>query len=100
MISPHDTQQVGCAAEGFAIVADANQQAAREAAIQRVATWRGWQEDGNGGGFELFNLRVALGKHPAGSTVSRATLEKLLFGNYGSASVFGGGAKDFDAIEI
>jgi hypothetical protein len=41
------------------------------------AIYRGWQP-GNGSvpGFELWNLTAAVGAHPAGSTVSRATLEK------------------------
>lgn len=35
-----------------------------------------YQEDADGGSFQLWNLRKALFGHPAGSTVSRETLER------------------------
>lgn len=47
-------------------------------AILDVADYLGWQDDGEGGGFDLFNLRKSIPGHPEGSTVSRQTLEKAL----------------------
>lgn len=43
------------------------------------ATFCGNQPDGIGGHVELWTLRKPLGKHPAGSTVTRSTIERLLF---------------------
>ncbi len=59
----------------YANVADPAQQ------FDDVATRLGWQEDGTGGGFWLYNLRVALGKHPVGSTLSEESIWKLLAAN-------------------
>lgn len=38
----------------------------------------GFQEDGEGGGCDLFNLRKDIPGHPKGSTVSRQTLETAI----------------------
>jgi hypothetical protein len=46
--------------------------------ILDVATFLGNQDDGEGGQFALYNLRKPIPGHPAGSTVSRHTLEKAL----------------------
>lgn len=42
-----------------------------------VAVVLGFQEDGAGGGFWLFNLVRDIPGHPAGSTVSEKTLNKF-----------------------
>ena len=47
-------------------------------AFPGVATLLGWQEDGSGGGFWLFNLIEPLGVHPVGSTVAEATIRRHL----------------------
>lgn len=44
--------------------------------ITTVASYLGFQEDGAGGGFELWNLKVEIPGHPAGSTVTRETILK------------------------
>lgn len=44
-----------------------------------VAIWNGWQEDGEGGGFDLWTLKEAIPGHPAGSTVVEATLDAAIF---------------------
>ena len=38
----------------------------------------GFQDDGNGGGFWLFNLEQPIPGHPVGSTVSEQTLRAYL----------------------
>lgn len=60
------------AAECIAIIADAE----RLRRCMEIADYAGWQDDDNGGGFELWCLRVSLPRHPVNSTVSRATLER------------------------
>ena len=45
---------------------------------QPIATYRGFQEGfGSRPGIELWNLVRPLGEHPAGSTLSRQTIESL-----------------------
>lgn len=41
-----------------------------------LATVLGWQDDGAGGGFWLYNLVRPIAGHPAGSTVSEETLRQ------------------------
>ena len=47
-------------------------------AFPGLATVLGFQEDGAGGGFWLVNLIRDIPKHPAGSTVAVATVERFL----------------------
>lgn len=44
------------------------------------ATYCGFQEDGKGGGFELWNLLHDIPGHPEGSTVTQATLDESIWG--------------------
>lgn len=56
------------------------EEAQRVDRIITFAEFLGYQDDGKGGRIELWNLRKPVGRHPRGSTVSRQTLETLLFG--------------------
>lgn len=51
-------------------------QPARPADVPGLATVLGFQEDGAGGGFWLFNLTRDIPGHPAQSTVTEATVER------------------------
>lgn len=55
------------------------QEAHRASRILDYAEFCGMQDDGMGGQFELWTLRKPLGIHPKGSTITRASLERLLF---------------------
>jgi hypothetical protein len=55
------------------------EEARRMSRILESATYLGFQSDFKGGGFELWNLVKPLGCHPKNSTVTRQTLERLLF---------------------
>ena len=48
--------------------------------ILGIADYVGWQPDPShkDGGFQIWNLRKQLGRHPVGSTVSRETLLRHL----------------------
>jgi hypothetical protein len=48
------------------------------------ADFCGWQDDDQGGRFELWTLRKPLGIHPKGSTIARSTLDRLLRKTYGT----------------
>jgi hypothetical protein len=74
MIAPHGTDGLGSVAAACAQVL------VRQWWHQGrpIADWLGWQEDGVGGHIPLWNLVGPLGEHPAGSTVSTATIERLL----------------------
>lgn len=47
-------------------------------AIPSVADFAGYQTDGKGGEFQLWNLRKQMGRYPIGTTLSRETLRRLL----------------------
>ena len=49
-------------------------QPSRPADVPGLATVLGFQEDGSGGGFWLFNLTRDIAGHPAGSTVAEITV--------------------------
>jgi hypothetical protein len=51
---------------------------ARPADVPGLATVLGFQEDGEGGGFWLFNLTRDIAGHPAGSTVAEKTVRAHL----------------------
>lgn len=43
-----------------------------------LAEFCGWQDDGNGGGFALWNLKRDIPGHPKGSTVAAQTISRFL----------------------
>lgn len=55
------------------------EEAVRINAILDAAEFLGMQPDFRGNEIELWNLRKQVGVHPKGSTVSRQTLDRLLF---------------------
>lgn len=55
------------------------EQARRSNLILDHAEFLGMQPDGRGNEIQLWNLRKQLGVHPKDSTVSRQTLDRLLF---------------------
>jgi hypothetical protein len=55
------------------------EEARRMGRILESAEFIGFQSDFQGGGFDLFNLTKPLGIYPKGSTLTRQTLERLLF---------------------
>ena len=57
---------------------DAGEYLTQHAKRCAVAKYLGFQDDGCGGGFELWNLVVPLGLHPAGSTIAQETLDRLI----------------------
>lgn len=64
--------QLVCAGPAATAAAEMNRR------FREIADFCGWQEDGMGGGFPLWNLKINIPGHPAGSTVVEATLEKFL----------------------
>jgi hypothetical protein len=48
--------------------------------ILDCAEFLAWQDDGEGGRFQLWYLTKPIPGHPVGSTVSRQTLDQHLFG--------------------
>jgi hypothetical protein len=54
------------------------EEARRVSLFLDYAEFCGMQPDGEGGSFELWNLRKAIPGHPKGSTVTRATVERAI----------------------
>jgi hypothetical protein len=81
-------------------------QASEESALSAAATFCGWQEDGAGGRFQLWTLKLPIPGHPAGSTVSRDSILAYLFpanpgalaGKYGATPNVGD-LSDLEAAE-
>lgn len=65
-----------------------------------VADFLGWQEDGNGGRFQLWTLKKPIGGgHPIGTTLTRETILGQLKKNYGAVQVPAGVPVDFQAVD-
>lgn len=52
-------------------------------AIRKIATWCGYQDDGQGGYLCLWTLTQEIPGHPVNSTVDQSTIEHALFGERG-----------------